>query len=106
MRTIHMVFRQLSKGCFKILQELNKNIQRTHFISGLTPCWAYCLVSLQKIAISLTVMAAKRRHAPTPIKEAQTDSMSLQFFFPAFVVFLQFRSFTGKDINKDTLFCG
>ncbi len=44
---------------FQSLTLAHKNTQRTNFISVLMPRWAFCLVSLQKIAIFLTVMAAQ-----------------------------------------------
>lgn len=48
------------------------------------PCWAFCPVSLQKIAIFLTIMEAHSEAMHLFLfKEVQTNSMSLQVFFPS-----------------------
>lgn len=46
------------KAQFEILTRDHEDTQRTNYISVPMPCWALCLVSLLKIAIFRTVMAA------------------------------------------------
>lgn len=74
------------------------------------PCWAFCLVSLQKIAIFLTVMAAHSEDMHLFLSRGHKQIPWLCRFFQAiiyfFLLFLQFRNIARNDINRDILFSG